>query len=145
GCRDRMRMGDRQLPAEILVVDDDPDVRAGFVEILRSAGWAVRQAGDGPGCLQAVAERLPSLVLLDVQMPGIDGIETLQRLRERGHTDLPVLLLTGQRLDPESIGSGLVMGAEEYLSKPVAPDELTARIRATLHLTSARRELESLK
>jgi signal transduction histidine kinase len=138
-------MDDPEAPAEILVVDDDPDVRAAFVDILRSAGWTVRQVGDGSACLEAIGEHVPALVLLDVQMPGIDGIETLQRLRERGYTDLPVLLLTGRRLDPESIGSGLVMGADEYLPKPVAPGELTARIRATLHLAAARRELEALK
>src|SRR5207253_3138529 len=89
--------------------------------------------------------RPPSLVLLDVQMPSLDGLETLRQLRQRGPAGLPVLLLTGQRLDPESIGAGLELGADEYLSKPVRPDELTARIRAALHLAAARRELEALK
>jgi signal transduction histidine kinase len=77
-------------------------------------------------------------------MPGMDGLEVLKRLRTT-HAHLPVILLTGRRLDPESIGSGLELGAEEYLSKPVRAAELTARIRALLRLQAARRELEALK
>jgi signal transduction histidine kinase len=130
--------------ADLLVVDDDPDVRAGFEAILTDAGWKVRTAADGVACLAAVAARKPLLVLLDVQMPGLDGFETLRRLRQSAR-DLPVLLLTGERFDPESIGNGLQLGADEYLAKPVRPEELTARIRAALHVADARRELEALK
>jgi two-component system sensor histidine kinase/response regulator len=130
---------------ELLVVDDDEDVRAGFVGILQAAGYRVREAEDGQSCLQEVSRRRPSLILLDVSMPVMDGLETLRRLRAGPDADIPVVLLTGARLDAESIGSGLVLGAEEYLSKPVRPDELTARIRALLHLAAARRELEAVK
>jgi len=130
---------------ELLVVDDDEDVRAGFVGILQAAGYRVREAYDGSSCLTEVARRRPSLILLDVSMPGMDGLETLRRLRAGPDADVPVVLLTGARLDAESIGSGLTLGAEEYLSKPVRPDELTARIRALLHLAAARRELEAVK
>jgi signal transduction histidine kinase len=132
-------------PPEILVVDDDADVRSSFVDILELAGYRVREAVDGLGCLAAVEYSTPGLILLDVSMPGLDGLETLRRLRAGAHKDVPVILLTGNRLDAESIGSGLELGAEEYLPKPVSPDELRARIRALLHLAAARRELEAVK
>lgn len=130
---------------EILVVDDDADNRLGYAALLRDAGYGVREAQDGVGCLRAVDERPPALILLDVSMPGIDGFETLRRLRAGPHREVPVILLTGHRLDAESIGSGLELGAEEYLQKPVRPAELRARIRALLKLAAARRELEALK
>ncbi|MDB4967949.1 MAG: response regulator receiver sensor signal transduction histidine kinase [Myxococcales bacterium] len=133
------------LADEILVVDDDADNRLGYVELLRLAGYRVREAQDGVTCLQAVEQRPPSLILLDVTMPGIDGFETLKRLRAGKHRDVPVILVTGHRVDAESIGSGLELGAEEYLQKPVRPAELRARIRALLKLSQARRELEALK
>ena len=130
---------------EILVVDDDADNRLGYVALLRDAGYAVREAHDGASCLAAVEHRPPALILLDVSMPGIDGFETLRRLRAGAHRDVPVILVTGQRVDAESVGAGLELGAEEYLQKPVRPAELRARIRALLKLAAARRELEALK
>src|SRR5262245_25002419 len=130
---------------EILVVDDDVDNRLGYVALLRDAGYRVREAQDGVSCLQAVQARPPSLILLDVSMPGLDGFETLRRLRAGPHHDVPVILVTGQRVDAESVGAGLELGAEEYLQKPVRPAELRARIRALLKLAAARRELEALK
>jgi two-component system sensor histidine kinase/response regulator len=130
---------------EILVVDDDADNRVGYVALLRDAGYGVREASDGVSCLQAVEQRSPALILLDVSMPGLDGFETLRRLRAGPHRDVPVILVTGQRVDAESVGAGLELGAEEYLQKPVRPAELRARIRALLKLAAARRELEALK
>src|SRR4051812_43367556 len=130
---------------EILVVDDDADNRVGSVALLRDAGYRVREAHDGHACLQAVDARPPALILLDVSMPGLDGFETLRRLRAGAHRDVPVILVTGHRVDAESVGAGLELGAEEYLQKPVRPAELRARIRALLKLAAARRELEALK
>src|SRR4051812_12959472 len=132
-------------PDEILVVDDDAENRVGYALLLREAGYAVREAVDGVACLQAVDKQPPSLILLDVSMPGLDGFETLRRLRAGSHRDVPVVLLTGNRVDPESIGFGLELGAEEYLQKPVRAAELRARIRALLRLAAAKRELEALK
>jgi signal transduction histidine kinase len=129
---------------EILVVDDDADGRAACAAVLERSGYRVREAADGRACLDAARERPPRLVVLDVTMPGIDGLETLRRLRAAGH-DTPVILLTGSRLDAQSIGVGLELGAEEYLPKPVRPEELTARVRALLKLHAARREIEALK
>lgn len=138
-------MGWMRDSAEILVVDDDEDGRAALLALLEAGGYQVREARDGTSCLEAVGERPPSLILLDVSMPGMDGFETLQRLRKGARRDVPVILLTGNRFDPESIGAGLELGAEEYLPKPVRPGELLARIRALLHLHEARRELEAVK
>lgn len=130
---------------EILVVDDDADNRLGYVGLLADAGYRVREAADGATCLQAVEARPPALILLDVSMPGLDGFETLKRLRAGAHRDVPVILVTGHRIDAESIGSGLELGAEEYLQKPVRPAELRARVRALVKLAQAKRELEALK
>jgi two-component system, sensor histidine kinase and response regulator len=130
---------------EVLVVDDDPVSRAAYAAALADAGYRVRQASDGAGCLVAVAEWPPSLILLDVSMPGMDGLETLRRVRKGPHARVPVILVTGERMDAESIGFGLELGAEEYLQKPVRAAELKARIRALLKLAAARRELEALK
>ncbi len=138
-------MRSTSLADEILVVDDDTDNRLGYVALLRDAGYRVREAQDGAACLAAVQARAPALILLDVSMPGIDGFETLRRLRAGDHRDIPVILVTGQRVDAESVGAGLELGAEEYLQKPVRPAELRARIRALLKLAAARRELEALK
>jgi signal transduction histidine kinase len=130
---------------EILIVDDDPASRAAYATSLTDAGYRVRQAADGASCLLAVEERAPALILLDVSMPVMDGLETLRRVRKGRHAQVPVILVTGERLDPESIGSGLELGAEEYLQKPVRLAELKARIRALLKLAAARRELDALK
>ncbi|HEY2745899.1 MAG TPA: hybrid sensor histidine kinase/response regulator [Polyangia bacterium] len=139
-------MGSTSVADEILVVDDDADNRLGYVALLREVGYRVREASDGVSCLQAVEARAPALILLDVSMPGLDGFETLRRLRAGPATrDIPVILVTGHRVDAESVGAGLELGAEEYLQKPVRPAELRARIRALLKLAAARRELEALK
>jgi len=134
-----------QEPAEILVVDDDEELRAALAAIVETGGYRVREARDGASCLAAVEVHAPSLILLDVSMPGLDGLQTLRQLRTGPARAVPVVLLTGNRFDPESIGVGLELGAEEYLPKPVRPGELLARIRALLRLYAARRELEALK
>jgi signal transduction histidine kinase len=112
---------------------------------LAEDGYVVRQAADGVSCLQAIEAFTPSLVLLDVSMPGLDGFQTLKRLRASKQRDIPVILVTGERLDAESIGSGLLLGAEEYLQKPVRPAELRARVRALIKLSQAKRELDAMK
>jgi two-component system sensor histidine kinase/response regulator len=128
----------------ILVVDDDERGREALTLLLEEAGYTIRQAASGDECLALMGRALPDLVLLDVSMPGLDGLETLRQLRER-HRGLPVILLTGHRIDAESIGTGLVLGAEEYLIKPVRPRELKARVRALLDRSRVRRTSESLR
>jgi signal transduction histidine kinase len=132
-------------PEDVLVVDDDQEGRAAYAQLLADARYAVRLAQDGRTCLAEVSRAAPALILLDVSMPGMDGLETLRRLRAGPHHAVPVVLVTGSRIDPESIGSGLELGAEEYLQKPVRPAELIARVRALLKIAAMRRELEALR
>src|SRR5260221_2839025 len=99
---------------EILVVDDDGASRRACAALLTDAGYRVREAADGPSCIEQVAAAPPALILLDVSMPQLDGIETLRRLRAGPHADVPVVLVTGNRLDPASIGSGIELGPHEY-------------------------------
>jgi two-component system response regulator MprA len=114
----------------ILVVDDDPAVRDSLRRSLTFNGYEIDVAGDGQRGLAAVAQRRPDLVVLDVMMPGLDGLETCRRLRAAGE-DLPVLMLTAREAISDRV-SGLDAGADDYLVKPFALDELLARLRALL-------------
>lgn len=114
----------------ILVVDDDPAVRDSLRRSLAFNGYEVEVAEDGQRALTAVALRRPDLVVLDVMMPGLDGLETCRRLRAAGE-DIPVLMLTAREAVADRV-SGLDAGADDYLVKPFALDELLARLRALL-------------
>src|SRR3954463_6051163 len=114
----------------ILVVDDDPDI-ARFVEInMRLEGFDVRIARDGEEALAAVSEAMPDLVLLDVMMPRIDGVEVCRRLRADPATaHLPVIMLTAKSLSADKV-VGLTAGADDYLIKPFDTLALIARVRS---------------
>jgi two-component system response regulator MprA len=126
--------------ARILVVDDDPRLAASVRRALTYEGHEVVIASDGPAALVAARERLPDLVVLDLMLPGIDGVEVCRRLRAASD-DVPILMLTAR----DSIGdrvSGLDSGADDYLVKPFAYDELLARVRSLLRRRSpAHREM----
>ena len=114
----------------ILVVDDDRRLAASIRRALAYEGYRVTLAEDGPSALKAARDSIPDLVVLDVMLPGIDGIEICRRLRA-GSESLPILMLTAR----DSIGdrvTGLDSGADDYLVKPFAYDELVARVRALL-------------
>jgi two-component system response regulator MprA len=116
--------------ASILVVDDDRRLAASIRRVLAYEGYRVSLAVDGPSALKMARDSIPDLVVLDVMLPGIDGIEVCRRLREGSET-LPILMLTAR----DSIGdrvTGLDSGADDYLPKPFAYDELVARVRALL-------------
>jgi len=113
----------------ILVVDDDPEIVSLLKRGLTYEGHAVAPASDGSGALAKVAEKEPDLIVLDVMMPGIDGIEVSKRLRQT--SDVPILLLTAKGTVADKI-AGLDSGADDYLVKPFSLDELSARIRALL-------------
>lgn len=114
----------------ILVADDDPAVRDSLRRSLAFNGYEVGTAPDGQAALDAVRDSRPDLLLLDVNMPTLDGLETCRRLRASGD-DLPVLMLTA-RVEVGDRVLGLDVGADDYLAKPFALEELLARIRALL-------------
>ncbi len=119
------------MPApRILVVDDDAKVLSLMRRGLAFAGYTVDLAPDGEQALVMARAHLPDLVVLDVMLPGIDGIEVCRRLRA-GEPNLPVLMLTARDRVPDRV-AGLDAGADDYLVKPFAFDELLARIRALL-------------
>jgi two-component system alkaline phosphatase synthesis response regulator PhoP/two-component system response regulator VicR len=116
----------------ILVVDDDPHVLR-LVEInLKQIGCEVRTAPDGEEALLQITASRPDLVILDVMMPRLDGFETLKRLRsDSTYDDLPVIMLTARSQD-EDVFEGYGRGAQWYLTKPFAPDELRSTVRRLL-------------
>jgi two-component system response regulator MprA len=118
----------------ILVVDDERPVRDGLDRVLRAEGYEVALAADGEAALDAHASSAADAVLLDVAMPGIDGLEVCRRLRAAGD-QVPVLMLTARGAISERV-SGLDAGADDYLVKPFAIDELRARLRALLRRTA---------
>jgi two-component system response regulator PrrA len=118
-----------RLP-EVLVVDDDADIRVSLDRGLRLSGFSVRTAADGFSALSAVAEHRPDCVVLDVNMPGMDGVEVISRLRGLG-IEVPVCILSARDTVDDRV-AGLEAGADDYLVKPFALDELLARIRALL-------------
>ena len=114
---------------QILVVDDESRM-ARFVKMnLDLEGYLTLEANNGYQALEKVREYQPDLVLLDVEMPGLDGFETLKRIREIG--DMPVIMLT-VRSDEDDRIRGLDLGADDYVTKPFSPRELSSRIRAVL-------------
>ncbi|MGW1196127.1 response regulator transcription factor [Streptomyces sp. NPDC002536] len=114
----------------VLVVDDDPDVRAAVVDGLTVEGYDVRSAADGLEALSAIAERAPAAIVLDLAMPVLDGLAVCRRLRSLGDRT-PVLVLTARDAVSDRV-AGLDAGADDYLVKPFALDELLARLRALL-------------
>ena len=121
----------------LLVVDDDPDVRAMLVRILESEGYQAAEATTGGEVMQALATRAPDLVVLDVNLTGEDGFDILAELRRS--SDAPVILLTGRDRESDRV-LGLRLGADDYVVKPFSPAELVARIGSVLRRTGNRSE-----
>lgn len=117
------------MAERVLVVDDDPTVAEVVVLYLERAGFVVESVRDGAEALARVAAAPPALVVLDLMLPGMDGLEVCRRLRTLG--SVPVVMLTA-RGDEEDRVIGLELGADDYVSKPFSPRELTARVRAVL-------------
>jgi DNA-binding response OmpR family regulator len=123
------------IVARVLVVDDDVTVREVVVSYLRADGHEVVEASDGAAALQEMRERPADLVLLDLMMPGIDGIEVCRRLRAMG--DVPVIMLTALGAESDRV-VGLESGADDYVTKPFSPRELVLRVGALLRRTGER-------
>jgi DNA-binding response OmpR family regulator len=123
---------DADAPAatgRILVVDDDPTVSDVVARYLRREGYEVTLAGDGLVALEMAAAQPPDLVVLDIMLPGLDGLAVCRTLRERG--PVPVILLTALGAETDRI-MGLELGADDYVTKPFSPRELVLRVAAVL-------------
>jgi DNA-binding response OmpR family regulator len=113
----------------VLVVEDDPTVAEVVSRYLAREGYAVTAAADGHGALRVAETRWPDLVVLDLMLPGLDGLEVCRRLRLRA--PVPVIMLTARGEEDDRI-AGLELGADDYMSKPFSPRELIARVHAIL-------------
>jgi two-component system, OmpR family, response regulator ResD len=126
------------VEARVLVVEDDLTVAEVVVDYLRHAGLEPRHAADGQAALDIAATWRPDLVVLDLMLPGISGLEVCRRLRERqeGQAPLPVIMLTALGEESDRV-RGLESGADDYVTKPFSPRELTLRVQAVLRRARA--------
>ncbi|HEY9862665.1 MAG TPA: response regulator [Candidatus Obscuribacterales bacterium] len=126
----------------ILIVDDNPTNLAVLSQTLKSAGFAVRVAEDGESALELVKRKQPALILLDIQMPGIDGFETCEKLKADPKTkEIPIIFLTALT-NTENKVKGLSLGAVDYIAKPFEKEEVLARVRVHLELKHLTETLE---
>ncbi|MDR7520642.1 MAG: response regulator transcription factor [Armatimonadota bacterium] len=120
----------------VLVVEDDPKMVHLLRLYLEREGYGVLTAGDGPAALEAAARARPSLVILDLMLPHLDGLEVCKRLRAA--SDVPILMLTA-RVDEVDRVLGLQLGADDYVTKPFSPREVVARVQAILRRSAPAR------
>ncbi len=115
---------------DVLVVDDEAQVRKIVASYLSREGFRVRTAADGAEAMAELAKKRPDLVVLDLMLPGVDGLTVLRRLRASGD-QVPVIVLSARGQESERV-AGLELGADDYLAKPASPREVAARVRAVL-------------
>ncbi|MDQ3849025.1 MAG: response regulator transcription factor [Actinomycetota bacterium] len=115
----------------ILVVDDEPTIGEVLGRYLERAGYRVRVAGDGHGAMAAFQHQAPDLIVLDLMLPGIDGLEVMRRVRELDRDHTAIILLTARGEESDRI-VGLRLGADDYVVKPFSPAEIVARVDAVL-------------
>ena len=116
----------------VLIVDEDHDARTRVGRALLRAGFQVRDCAEGEEALAAAAFERPAAVVLEVDLPDVDGFEVCRELRDRFGDDLPVVLVSGRRVTTHDRIAGLLIGADDYLVKPVNADELLVRLRRLL-------------
>ena len=120
------------MSTRVLVVEDDPDIAELVARYLEKTGYTATRVASGRDALDAVRARAPDLIVLDVMLPHVDGLEVCRLLRANEHTaTIPIIMLTARAEESERI-VGLEMGADDYLAKPFSPNELVARVRALL-------------
>src|SRR3954463_2861715 len=120
------------MPTRILVVEDDPDIAELVARYLDKAGFVTERAATGSDALKAIAARPPGLLVLDLMLPHVDGLEICRRVRANDATAAtPIIMLTARAEESERI-VGLELGADDSLAKPFSPNELVARVRALL-------------
>jgi DNA-binding response OmpR family regulator len=122
---------------EVLVVDDNEKIVEVLTAYLEQEGFVVRTASDGPSAVAEVERAVPDIALLDVMLPGIDGIELTKRFQKEH--DLPVILITARSDEVDRL-IGLEVGADDYVSKPFSPREVVARVKAVLRRTGGSRQ-----
>jgi two-component system phosphate regulon response regulator PhoB len=122
------------IRSSLLVIDDDSRVRTVVCWQLEAEGYLVREAADGDAAWQCIADQRPDLVILDLSLPGMSGLDLLRRLRGAGD-QTPVVVLSGRGGEHDRI-AGLDLGADDYLVKPFSPGELAARVRSVLRRSS---------
>ncbi|HEY6398735.1 MAG TPA: response regulator, partial [Solirubrobacteraceae bacterium] len=115
----------------VLVVDDEPTITEVVARYLERAGYRTRVAADGPRAIEMATSQRPDLVLLDLMLPGLDGLEVMRRLRELDRDRIAVILLTAKGDESDRV-IGLRLGADDYVVKPFSPAELVARVDAVL-------------
>jgi two-component system, OmpR family, response regulator ResD len=123
----------------ILVVDDEPTIAEVVARYLTRAGYDARTAADGPAAVAAAATARPDLVVLDIMLPGLDGLEVMRRLHEDAGQRVPVILLTAKGEEADRL-VGLRQGADDYVVKPFSPRELVARVEAVLRRSEQGRD-----
>jgi DNA-binding NarL/FixJ family response regulator len=133
----------RQLIGPIYVVDDDDGFRSLVTGILESVGYRTEQVADGAGVLAATETERPAAVLLDVQLPGLNGYEVCRQLRDRYGDTVPIVFISGERTDPLDRAGGLLLGADDYMTKPIDPTELIARVRRIVERPGTNGKAES--
>src|SRR6185436_11937244 len=133
----------RVSKTRILVVDDEASARSGLEKLLRQEGFAVDTAEDGPNALKLASDHPPDVVVTDLSMPGMNGVELLTKLREQDR-DLPVILATASS-DVTAAVSAMRAGAEDYLTKPIDFDALTVSIERAIERRNLRVETENLR
>ena len=140
------------VPRRVLVVDDDEGVRQLMIDAFDRAGYSTTAVATAEEALDRFETIAPDCVLLDVKLPGVSGYEACVQMREVSGEDLSIIFVSGAKMDPLDRAAGLMMGADDYILKPLSIDELLARVRRSLRAghaeTSAasltRRELEVL-
>ncbi|MEM7533820.1 MAG: response regulator transcription factor [Chloroflexota bacterium] len=126
--------------AKILVVDDAPDIVDIVQLYMKNAGYEVITASDGPSALRALRDEMPDLVVLDIMLPGVDGLEITKRVRMIDNT--PIIMLTARREESDRV-LGFELGADDYVVKPFSPQELVGRVKAVLRRTMNAASTES--
>lgn len=125
------------MSGTILIVEDEPDLAALIAEYVRAAGYEAEVIPDGKAALAHIRQQLPRLIVLDLTLPGLDGIALCRAVRER--SDVPIIMVTARVEEIDRL-LGLETGADDYLCKPFSPRELLARIKTVLRRTSGERD-----
>jgi two-component system, sensor histidine kinase and response regulator len=130
----------------VLIVDDEPDNLRLFSSVLSQEHYSIMTASDGAECLKIAQDETLDLILLDVNMPEMDGFETIKHLRSiKKHRYTPIVFLTGYGTTPVSIDVGYVLGGNEYWTKPISSEELIVRVRAVIRTADAEKKLRKLQ